>query len=55
MLLLPDEMYKSQGRRYVVHIGKPIPYETFDRTRTPKAWAQWLKERVYELGEENEK
>lgn len=55
MLLLPDEMYKSQGRRYVVHIGKPIPYETFDRTRTPKAWAQWLKERVYELGEEHEK
>ncbi len=50
MLFLPDEMYKSRGRHYTVHIGKPIPYQTFDKTHSAKDWAQWLQDRVYELG-----
>lgn len=49
MLFLPDEMYKSQGRHYTVHIGKPIPYQTFDKSKTPKEWAQWVKDSVYEI------
>ena len=49
MLLLPDEMYKSQGRHYIVHIGKPIPYQTFDKSRSAKEWAQWVQDRVYEI------
>ena len=49
MLYLPDEMYKSRGKHYTVHIGKPIPYETFDKSRSAKEWAQWLKEKVYEI------
>lgn len=51
MLLLPDEMYRSQGRHYTVHIGKPIPYQTFDKQKTPKEWAQWVKDRVYDTHE----
>lgn len=47
--LLPDEMYKSQGKTYRVKIGKPIPWQTFDRSRTPDQWAQWVQERVYSL------
>lgn len=49
MLYLPDEMYKSRGRHYTVHIGKPIPYQTFDKSKTAKEWAQWLQDRVYEI------
>lgn len=49
MLFLPDEMYKSQGRHYVVHIGKPIPYQTFDKSKSAAEWAQWVKDRVYEI------
>lgn len=49
MLTLPDEMYKSRGRHYTVRIGKPIPYQTFDRSRSAKDWAQWLQDRVYEV------
>lgn len=49
MLFLPDEMYKSQGRHYTVHIGAPISYKLFDKTKTSKEWAQWVKERVYEI------
>ena len=47
MLFLPDEMYKSQGRHYTVHIGKPIPYQTFDKSRQASEWAQWVKDCVY--------
>lgn len=49
MLLLPDEMYRSRGKHYTVCIGKPIPYQTFDRSRSSHDWAQWVKEQVYEI------
>ena len=42
-------MYKSQGKTYLVKIGKPIPWQIFDRSRTPDQWAQWVQERVYSL------
>ena len=49
MLLLPDEMYRSRGSHYTVRFGKPIPYTTFDTTRRPNEWAEWVKEKVYKL------
>lgn len=49
MLFLPDEMYRSRGKHYIVCIGKPIPYETFDSSRTANDWAQWVKDKVYEI------
>lgn len=49
MALLPDEMYRSQGKTYVVKIGKPIPWQTFDKTRTPRQWAGWVRQQVYTL------
>lgn len=49
MLLLPDEMYRSRGRHYRVRIGKPIPYQTFDRSRTPQQWGQWVQDQVYKI------
>lgn len=49
MLLLPDEMYRSQHNQYRVVIGKPIPWQTFDKERTATGWAQYVREKVYEL------
>lgn len=49
MLFLVDEMYKNVHKTFRVAIGKPIPWQTFDRSRTPTEWAQWVRERVYEL------
>lgn len=49
MLFLVDEMYKNAHKRFRVAFGKPIPWQTFDRSKTPAQWAQWVKERVYEL------
>ncbi len=49
MLLLADEMYKNAHRTFDIHIGKPIPWQTFDRSRKPAEWAAWVRERVYKL------
>ncbi len=49
MLTLPDEMYRSRGKHYTVRFGKPIPYQTFDKSRTPVQWAQWVEEEVYRI------
>jgi putative hemolysin len=50
MLYLVDEMFKQKGKNISVKIGKPISYQTFDKSRTPQLWASWLKARVYEMG-----
>ena len=49
MLFLPDELYKGQHSRYKVIIGEPIAPETFDASRSASQWAQWVRERAYEL------
>ena len=48
MLYLVDEMYGAHGKHFKVHVLPPIPYTTFDTTKTPKAWAQYVKSIVYE-------
>jgi hypothetical protein len=49
MLFLVDEMYKNVHQTFRVAIGKPIPWQTFDNSKKPSEWAQWVKEKVYEL------
>lgn len=48
MLYLVDEMYGAHGKHFRVHVLPPIPYTTFDNSRTPKAWAEYVKSIVYE-------
>ena len=50
-LWLVDEMYKNVGKTFRVTIGKPIPWQTFDKSKSPVQWAQWVKEQVYSLPE----
>lgn len=52
MLFLADEMFKNAGKTFQVTIGEPIPWQTFDKNRKPIEWAQWVKDRVYELKDE---
>lgn len=47
MLYLVDEMYGAHGKHFKVHVLPPIPYTTFDNTKTPKEWAQHVKSIVY--------
>ena len=47
MLYLVDEMYGAHGKHFKVHVLPPIPYTTFDNSKTPKEWAQYVKSIVY--------
>ncbi len=49
MLFLVDEMYKNVHKTFRVAIGKPIPWQTFDKSRTPAQWAQYVQDIVYKL------
>lgn len=49
MMLLPDEMYKSTGRKYTITFGKPIPVESLDKSKTDYEWANVIKDIVYGL------
>ena len=49
MLFLADEMFKNTHQTFTVKIGKPIPWQTFDRTKTPMEWALFVEDTVYKL------
>lgn len=48
MLFLVDEMYRNVHKNYRIVIGKPIPWQTFDESKTPMEWAQFVQDRVYD-------
>ena len=47
MLYLVDEMYGAHGKHFKVHVLPLVPYSTFDSSRTPKQWAEYVKNMVY--------
>ena len=49
MLYLADEMLKNRHKTFTLTIGKPIPWQTFDKSKTPSQWAQYVKDVVYKL------
>lgn len=49
MLFLVDEMFKNKHQTFHVKIGKPIPWQTFDKSKTPIEWAQYVQNIVYQL------
>jgi putative hemolysin len=50
MFLLPREMFNKKGHTIRITFGKPIPYNTFDTTKTNFEWAQKVREYVYLIG-----
>jgi putative hemolysin len=49
MFYLPDEMYKQKGKTYTIVFGEPVSCQTFDKTNNHAYWAQFLKDKVYQL------
>lgn len=49
LIYLPDEMFKSENKTFTIHFGKPIPWQTFDKSRSRSEWAQYVKEQVYSI------
>lgn len=52
MLFLVDEMYKNVHKTFRVTIGKPIPWQTFDKSKSATQWALHVEDIVYQLGKE---
>ncbi len=49
MLFLPREMFKSRGKTFRIHFGKPVSWHFFDNSKSHQEWADWMKEQVYSL------
>jgi len=55
MFYLVDEMFKQKNKDITLTVGKPIPYQTFDKSLHPKEWALKVKNHVYDLTENQSK
>lgn len=53
LILLPREFFKKRNKTIKVKIGKPIPYQTFDKSLTHWDWAQNVRKRLYSLSDKN--
>jgi len=54
MFFLPDETYRHRNKTVTVHFGRPLPYGMFDKSKTHKEWAAYVKELVYKLPGQNQ-
>jgi putative hemolysin len=50
MLYLVDETWKHKNKSFTITFGKPIPYTTFDKSKSLNEWAKWMKDQCYALG-----
>ncbi len=49
MLFLPAEVFKQHNAKIHIHFGKAIPYTYFDKSKTNKQWAAWVRDYVYKM------
>ncbi|MEG1543453.1 MAG: 1-acyl-sn-glycerol-3-phosphate acyltransferase [Tannerellaceae bacterium] len=49
MIYLPDEMFRCKHKTFRICFGTPIPWQTFDHSRKPTEWAEWVRQCVYKL------
>ncbi len=51
MFYLANEMYKQSGQTITLTFGKPIPADKFDKSRSANDWANYVREKMYSLSE----
>jgi len=49
MLFLADEMFRQKDKDIELVFGEPIPWETFDKSKTAFEWAEWVRNKSYDL------
>lgn len=52
MAFLVDEFFKQRNKQLTITFGKPIPYQTFDRSFTDAQWAEKLRTFSYQLAKD---
>ena len=56
MLFLPHELFKVKRAKnmiFTIYFGKPISWQTFNSSKSPQQWTDWVKQTVYDLGRKN--
>lgn len=51
MLYLVDEMYRQKGKEIDLYFGDPVPWQTFDKSKSPQEWSEWVRSKTYNLRE----
>ncbi len=49
MIMLVDELFKQKHHHFVITLGEPIPWQTFDGSKSDREWADWVKDRLSQL------
>ena len=49
MLYLADELFGARGKTFAIKIGKPLAWQTFDNTKSQAQWANFVREKVYQM------
>ncbi len=49
MLYLVDEMVKQNNKDLIITFGKPIPWQTFDKSKPIQYWVEYIRTKTYEL------
>ena len=56
MLFLPHELFRLKKIKksiFTVYFGKSISWRTFDSSKSPQQWTNWLKQTVYDIVRKN--
>ena len=49
MLYLADEMFRQKGKDIDLYFSNAIPWQTFDKSKSPQQWADMVREKTYDL------
>lgn len=49
LIYLPDEMFKNKNKTFTITFGKPISWQSLDKSKTHLEWANHIKEIAYSL------
>lgn len=49
MLYLVDEMFRQKGKDIDLYFGEPVSWHTFDKTKSMQEWADFIREKTYNL------
>ena len=53
MIFLVDELFNKKGQEFVITLGTPVPYTSFDKSKTDHQWAAEIKDQVEQLSKDN--
>ncbi len=53
MIMLVDELFKQKNNHFVITFGEPVPWQTFDNSKSDQEWADWVRDRLLQLQEGN--